>query len=263
MEDELRSRLWDGLCLYYWNSAIDRNYHPNRDYDDEINLLLKRLWHNHFNEPTDTIAQYCSDVYKKLRTVFFDMTWSEVCDFIEFVANNYPSDDNNQQFMQFCNRVLEEDLAGYRFVDGLITPLTSPEEIAELEQAINGKAQPVRDHLTRALELFSDRHAPDYRNSIKEFISAIEALCGLITGAGTLGQALKELEKKGLVLHPALKDGFGKLYGYANDAGGIRHALQEESSVGAEDARFMLISCSAFINYLTTKADKAGVKSPN
>lgn len=263
MDDELRNRLWNSLCIFYWDSAQEGRSYGNHDYNAGIDTFLKRLWHNYFKRPTDTIKQYWFQVSDELRTRYFHMTWNEVYDFIEFVAYNHPSDEKNERFMQFCNRVLEEDLVGYRFVDGLITPLTSPEEIKEIEDAVNSSVQPVKDHLVRAMELFSDRKAPDYRNSIKESISAVEALCGLITGAGTLGQALKELEKKGLVLHPALKDGFGKLYGYANDAGGIRHALQEESSVGAEDARFMLISCSAFINYLTTKADKAKIRLAN
>jgi hypothetical protein len=39
----------------------------------------------------------------------------------------------------------------------------------------------------------TDREQPDYRNSIKESISAIESLCRKITGndKGTLGLVLK------------------------------------------------------------------------
>jgi hypothetical protein len=33
-----------------------------------------------------------------------------------------------------------------------------------------------------------------------------------------------------------------------------------ESDLDIEDAQFMLIACSAFINYLVAKADKAGIK---
>ena len=32
----------------------------------------------------------------------------------------------------------------------------------------------------------------------------------------------------------------------------------DESSLSQEDARFMLVTCSAITNYLTVKADKAG-----
>jgi hypothetical protein len=47
---------------------------------------------------------------------------------------------------------------------------------------------------------------------------------------------------------------FSSLYGYRNDADGIRHALLEESNLEKEDATFMLVVCSAFIGYLYEKA---------
>ena len=107
----------------------------------------------------------------------------------------------------------------------------------------------------------ANRKSPDYRNSIKEAISAVEAICNLITGEkrATLGQALKRIEEK-VSLHPALKNAFSNLYGYTSDAEGIRHALLDEPNLGFEEAKFMLVSCSAFINYLISKASKAGIK---
>lgn len=50
---------------------------------------------------------------------------------------------------------------------------------------------------------------------------------------------------------------FAALYGYTSDSGGIRHSLLEDDiSVSFEDAKFMLVSCSAFINYLKIKIEK-------
>lgn len=48
-----------------------------------------------------------------------------------------------------------------------------------------------------------------------------------------------------------MKSAFEKLYGYTSDANGIRHAgnIGGNSST-FEEAKFMLVSCSAFINYL-------------
>ena len=37
------------------------------------------------------------------------------------------------------------------------------------------------------------------------------------------------------------------------------HALMDEPTLDIEDAKFMLISCSAFVNYLVVKAQKAGI----
>lgn len=111
------------------------------------------------------------------------------------------------------------------------------------------------------MSLFADRKAPDYRNSIKESISAVEAICKAIADDenATLGKALKVVKDK-VGLHRGLEEGFLRIYGYTNDADGIRHALMDEPNVSSEDARFMLVSCSAFANYLTEKAQKAGVK---
>ena len=130
-------------------------------------------------------------------------------------------------------------------------------EISEIEEALKAEnyPKPVVSHLEQALNLLADRKSPDYRNSIKESILAVEATCQLITGnsKATLGQVLGEIEKK-VDIHPALKSSFSKLYGYTSDADGIRPALLEESNLNFEDAKFILVSCSAFINYLKSKA---------
>lgn len=166
--------------------------------------------------------------------------------------------------MSECNTILERELSAYRFVGRKIIEITTEEEIAEVEQAleISSSLKPVADHLDSALNLLADRKSPDYRNSIKESISAVEAISSLITGSTTasLGDALKQLEKKKTVdMHPALKESLNKLYGYTSDAEGIRHALLKESNLDFEDAKFMLVSCSAFVNYLKAKSSKAGI----
>ncbi len=169
--------------------------------------------------------------------------------------------------MSICSSMLERELSGYRFIAGKIAPITSEQEISEvseIEEALASKdsLQPVAIHLQTALDLLSDRESPDYRNSIKESTSAVEAMCRLIAGSGaTLGKALGEIRRQGKVdLHGALEDAFDKLYGYTSDEGGIRHSLLEEPDSDFEDAKFMLVACSAFINYLKVKASKAGIE---
>jgi len=124
-----------------------------------------------------------------------------------------------------------------------------------MELVLNDKDFPaVRKHLHRALELLSDKKKPDYRNSIKESISAVESITQELSGnpKATLGEALKILEKKNK-LHPALKVAYLKLYGYTSDEGGIRHAMLEEPNLSVADAKFFLLSCTSFINYLKSK----------
>jgi hypothetical protein len=153
-------------------------------------------------------------------------------------------------------------MAGYRLVSGRIVEITSEEEIKAIEQALAlpDSLKPVREHLSQSLTLLSNRQKPDYRNSIKESISAVESLAKIISkqNGATLGPALDAVEKK-TKLHAVLKQAFQKLYGYTSDAQGIRHALMDEPTLDAEDAKFMLVSCSAFVNYLVVKAQKAGI----
>ena len=40
-------------------------------------------------------------------------------------------------------------------------------------------------------------------------------------------------------------------YGFIQD--GIRHALLDASNISSSDAKYMLVSCSAFINYVLGK----------
>ena len=68
--------------------------------------------------------------------------------------------------------------------------------------------------------------------------------------------AINALSEK-TVIHGALKSGFKCLYGYSSDEDGIRHAILEQPSVGFAEAKYMLVSCSAFVNYLIEKANSA------
>ena len=81
-----------------------------------------------------------------------------------------------------------------------------------------------------------------------------------LTGKSTLGDALNELEKTGVVIPKVMKLGFDKLYGYTNNKEtGIRHALMDNDGSfipSSDEAVFMLVSCSAFINYLYAKKAK-------
>lgn len=128
-----------------------------------------------------------------------------------------------------------------------------------IEAALSA-ADPVRVvklHLERSLELLADRKNPDYRNSIKESISAVEALAVLVAGrrGASLAEALAVLEARD-ALHGGLKRAFAALYGYTSDADGIRHAALAEPNISLAEAKFMLVACSGFVYYLIGKASE-------
>lgn len=261
MDVDLKNSLWNVLGSFFWNRVKEPWISP---YDD-MDTRFKRIWHSYFKWPLDTLDDYYPQTYKTIRGYFFKCKWYEVYDFVEFVAQNYPNEikDGNKKFMDACNSILERELSAYRFVGDRITEITSEEEISEIEEALRipDALRNVRTHLKTALDLLADRKSPDYRNSIKESISAVEAVSELIAKnpKATLGQALKEIETK-VSLHPALKSAFSSLYGYTSSADGIRHALLNEANLTFDDAKFMLVSCSAFVNYLIAKVSQAGIK---
>ena len=145
------------------------------------------------------------------------------------------------------------------FVSGQIIAITDRQEIGEIEEACRNPYEGCRSHLKKAIIILADRDNKDYKNCIKESICAVESICQVITknDKATLGQALKSLKDSGLKIHPALEAAFSKLYGYTSDEGGIRHCEgMFESDVSFEEAKFMLVSCSAFVNYLIAESGK-------
>ena len=266
MDNDLRNSLWNASCIFYWDKIESQPtgyYFKHLLQNVEVVGLIRLLWDGYFRRPLDTIHDQWKYTLSEIREYFLNCEWNEAFDFLEYISeNNKFTNTTNQDFMHYCNEVLKRDVSAYRFIGGKITQITSEEEINEIEEALEASKslKAVHSHLIRALDLLSDKKSPDYRNSIKESISAIEALCIIIDGdeKATLAKALKKIESK-IEIHSALKIGFEKLYSYTSDADGIRHALTEEPNLDFEDAKFMVVACSAFMNYLTVKASKAGI----
>lgn len=259
---ELKNSLWSLIIEFYWSRFNGTKFSmmERSDYIEvsNMNIFFLRLWMFYFKKPIDEVPVLFYDAVENIRHYFFEAKWYEVYDFIEFCSNN-PIDKTSEKFAETCNKCLEYENSGYKFVNNNIVEISSLEEVSEIETAIETSTPfyGVDKHLTAALELMSDRKSPDFRNSIKESISAVESLCKKVTGRDctTLGEALKVMEKDKYI-HKALKNAFSSLYGYTNDAEGIRHAIMVESSLSKADARYMLISCSAFINYVISKHTK-------
>jgi AbiJ N-terminal domain 4 len=250
MDDPLRNGLWNAIYSYYY-AQYGRDISP----DKIIKLrsaFIRDIWTEFFNLPIDEFSEGINDIKKQ----YVKLLWYEVYDLLQFCLTTNDNDLIKSKFKMECNRVLERDKAIYRFVGDEIAQITSKTEITEIEKAVLTD-DPMAMHLTTALKLFSDKESPDYRNSIKESISAVEALCRIITDKpkATLGEALDKIKKSELIdLHPALNSAFDKLYGYTSDKDGIRHALLDgKNELKQEDAIFMLVACSAFVNYLKAK----------
>ena len=263
VDEDLRNGLWNILDLCVWSYAEYSHYNAVKQW--MFYPLIWNYWHSLFKSPVDRIPRSVEECIKSIRCFFFECKWYEVFDFLEFTLEQINTDHKTEHIVSRLiapfNSVLEREQSAYRLVQNKFVEITSSCEIDTIDTAIReGDRFPgAKAHLEAALGHLSDRDNPDYRNSIKESLSAIESLARTITGdsKSTLGQALKVLRDKH-DLHPALEAAFSKLYGYASDSGGIRHAMGEMSTVNSADAKFFLVACSAFVNLLTEKLKDNG-----
>lgn len=267
LDNETRVALWNLISPYLiaTQHAIDMT-------------TIYEIWTEIFHQPSDSIPK--SNVtsaanlakeelwYRYIRETVLDGQWNICLDLVEYLAK----DDNRCRWDKQgigvfdaadvvaptpdeYNAILKKYMVGYRLVNGFLTSITSEEEICAIESAIERAAPSVKEQLNKALQDLSDREHPHYGKSVEAAISAVESQCCILLGKDnvTLGAALKQLETKGIIIHAALKEAFNKLYGYTSSADGVRHGSINPSEVDHDLSMFMLVACSAFVNYLIAK----------
>lgn len=215
-------------------------------------------WTIFFNERIET---YNENIKVCVSCITSDkIVWHKKLDLLEFCIDYLKKQDFYSRsymfFIEYLNCHFERLNFAYRIIDDKIIEISSQEEINVIEEALSD-SNSVRVHLQSALQALSIKPDADVRNSIKESISAVEAICRDLTGENTLGRALNCLEQNNIIIPPILKKTFETLYIYTNDGStGIRHALMDDDSKyipTKDEAIFMLVACSAFVNYLRKK----------
>ena len=243
-----------------------------RFYKQEFDRYDTMDWQNYTTGIEDMMIemglpyQFPSDIIIKERnanvlrdSIIQSDKWYCIFDFIERYLRICDGEKEKLMRNEF-NRILQDEASAYRIVEKQVVPITNGSELTAIEEAMITKYDSVNTHISKALELYADRRNPDYENSIKESISAVEAICSIITGengkSGTLGNTITKLKNKGVHIHPSMEKAYSALYGYTNDESGIRHGSMDFMNAPAEDAKYMLVSCSAFVNYLMEKWSK-------
>jgi AbiJ N-terminal domain 4 len=247
IDDDLRNGLWQA-CIEHCLRPHDRYYR----HDTHFQYLMKQIYVDFFKQTSDTIPHGHELGIDKVRNWFFKAEWWSAYNFIEFLMS-YGGDDFNQRVSFF----LEREKSGYRIVNSQLIPITDPIEIDSISEATSAptKFSGAQQHMQAAVSLFSQKPNPDHRNSIKEAISAVEATARIVTEnpKATLGDALKKIGEK-ISIHPSLREAMNKLYGYTSDEGGIRHAMLQESTIDEAEAKFMIVACSAFVNFCVQRS---------
>lgn len=257
ISDRLRQRIWN---LFYQNEILAGGLKSDRlqqALNGEPTIESKIADMLGFSIATSGMKNTLQNQIEKF--LLIESKWYEVYDFVEMHLQVILGEERSQREKQY-NKLLEYEKSGYRVINGVVAPITNKSEIAVIEDAEKTAYTTVNQHIQKALVLYADLENPDYENSIKESISAVEAMCCIITGmsgaGASLGKAIKKLKDNGVHIHSAMENAFSSLYGYASDEDGIRHGGIDFINAPAEDAKYMLISCSAFVTYLSEKMSK-------
>jgi hypothetical protein len=250
LDKETRTRIWNLLAKVLISYS---NGEEGVEYDTSFYSEARKLWDKYYYEDVDKFPSDPRDFADKIKGTIFSADWYRILDFVEVTSDYDYGFMRDRYLSEKYNEIFREENVAYRVIDGRVTPIAETEEKEAIEEALQKTSayEGVNEHIKKANKYLSDRSDPDYRNSIKESISAVESMVRIIVGdeGATLGQALNRLrEEKGL--HPALKQGFSKLYGYTSDADGIRHGLLEKSDLTFTEAKFMYVICASFVTYL-------------
>lgn len=258
LSPELRARLWRVVYEDLQAELVPKRYSRG----PWLGPVWKTVLYNQFtlreHQPADEFDDEAAEHIERLKSLFMYEGYVSVLGFVQHALRNQKVRYN--QFAERIARELEISGAAYRLLDDqkTIIPRASDAEAAAVTAAFAATArtefQGARAHLNAAAAALTEG---DYAGSVRESIHAVEAVARVLEpSAKTLEPALAALEKVGYV-HPALKLGFSKLYGYANDEQGVRHALLDKTSakVDESDALYVLGSCAAFVTYLVNKAE--------
>jgi hypothetical protein len=260
LDDDLRNCLWQA-CIESYLRPPNQYHDYNEDF--EFQGIVSSIYVDLFKRSSDNMPHGYSENISALKQWFFVAEWWEVYNFMELLIGignriaGFAWAHRDEIFQGRVDYFLEREKSGYRLIDSQFVQITDPVEVQAIEQAVSrsGPYAAATEHIRAAVALFSKKPEPDYRNAIKEAISAVESTVRILTGdqKATLGDALGKLNAS-KPLHPAFRQAMDKLYGYTSDEGGIRHSLIDLSKVDEADAKFMIVTCSAFVNFCVQRS---------
>lgn len=236
LDDNTRTVLWNAFYANFADTFDEWRYYSDPIHQKIFARFLKKAIDEYEDGPANE---------RYIKEFFLNQEWNKVLDLVDFITQT----NHEQAFVDECNIALAQENSAYRIVGKFVTEITSEQEVVEIETAQQIPFDSARMHLEKALALFSNRESPNYEKCIAESIHAVESIAQEITGKEKSLNALTQ----SLKLHPNLTNGLDELYNWTSKDG-IRHAKSGKSlPVDQATARFMLVTCSAFVNYIIAK----------
>jgi len=249
---ELRTALWNVLHKPAFPEELEHR--------ERALANARALW-NHMGWRSDQVPQLPHQIRAALATEWFSCRWPDFFDLIEFTARLLatPLPPTRHQWFEMLNRVLESKGCAYCFLAEHIVPLTNSDEAAEVAAGADSAMPAVAAHIREARKLLPPNAGASPANSIRESIAAVEAALRHLTGnpSATLTEGLAAFEAAHGAIRPSLREGLLTLCGCTASESGVAAGVAEDLNAGVDeltrdDARLMLVACSAFTNYLLT-----------
>ena len=231
-------------------------------FDPKGHRFVEQVLGRFSKTPEDEVRTNYYDVLDLFKSSILRGDFHVVLDLVEIISGVEESGSFRNRMAECFERQgaaywLDVSRAPFQFV-----PRSSEAQGNATREAIEtirkGEMDGADTHLRRAVEHLNARR---YADSVRESIHAVESVARMVDPKAerTLGPALDSLERAGVIQHKALKQAFSRLYGYTNDAQGIRHSLLDKESpdVDLDEAMFMFGACASFAAYLVNKHRKA------
>jgi hypothetical protein len=235
----------DFLAQYFVERLFNDIY-CNEQLCDVVNDIKDAVLLSPYNKVLDIIEGVCKILFES-KDDYFNRTYDYTC-------NKYLST------FEYFNQIFENEYIGYRFVNNEIISVSTKDEAKSIENASNTEYQKINEHIRKASNMLSQNGAKDCKNSVKESITALETLLNIALGKTgiTLGKAAEEYFQN-QTAHDELKEAIKHLYKYTSDFEGIRHGNNKANGdVMFNEAMFVLVSCSALINYIINIESEKG-----
>lgn len=255
LDQSTRTAIWN------WMHQLESNIEKPLGGYEKLEMVYSKLWRDTFERDL-SMFQVDSARYL-LKKVLSDGDWhsalSVLEDYVASLERTMPG--LGQAFSERVNEeVLSRFLVGYRFTDLQLSPITEEIEVESINSAVANPdvSSNAQSHLKKAISLLSSRDSPNYSKSMDEALAAVEASVHSVTGNKKLSAGLKMLSRNNAPVHPALLSAWEKMYAWSSDDG-IRHAEFESLPKDQATATYILVTCSAFVNYLASATNISSV----
>lgn len=213
---------------------------------------------------------YDSDTWRSIRDelewLLNQVQWFKIFTFCERVHDRLITSSNSLQsleeakiyFTDELNQILFEENLDYKFENGIFERrgrLQTQKSINRMGSVLSdSNLVEVRKHYTKALRFFTQTPEPDYNNSIKEALCALELTIEICTGknaSNNFNQALLELQGNGNEKIPSpIIQSMIKMYAYRGSGKGVSHSAPNGNKVSDLEAELVLNLVASYITYI-------------